>query len=168
MPNTFNMQKQTFDFETATISVVKKGEEVTHEIKRSRKQAEFFAEDLGNGVILEMVAIPGGTFLMGSPTDDPESFDDEKPQHSVTIKPFFMDKFQVTQAQWQTVADFPKVKIDLNPDPSRFKGANHPVEQVSWYEAVEFCERLFQKTGRNYRLPSEAEWEYAFRGRQRS
>lgn len=122
MPNTFNMQKQTFDFETATISVVKKGEEITYEIKRSCKQAEFFAEDLGNGVILEMVAISGGTFLMGSPTDEPESLNDEKPQHSVTIKPFFMGKFPVTQAQWQIVAGFPKVKVDLNPDPSEFKG----------------------------------------------
>ncbi|MFB2882002.1 formylglycine-generating enzyme family protein [Floridanema aerugineum] len=157
------MQKQTFDFETATISVVKKGEEITHEIKRSRQQAEFFTEDLGNGVILEMVAIPGGTFLMGSPTDEPESLNDEKPQHSVTIKPFFMGKFPVTQAQWQTVAGFPKVKVDLDPDPSEFKGANRPVEQVSWYQAVEFCDRLSQKTGRNYRLPSEAEWEYACR-----
>jgi len=160
------MQKQTFDFETATIYVVKKGEEITYEIKRSRKQAEFFAEDLGNGVILEMVAIPGGTFLMGSPTDEPESpepFDDETPQHSVTIKPFFMGKFPVTQAQWETVAGFPQVKIDLNPEPSYFKSANCPVEQVSWYKAVEFCDRLSQKTGRNYRLPSEAEWEYACR-----
>ncbi|MFB2895762.1 SUMF1/EgtB/PvdO family nonheme iron enzyme [Aerosakkonemataceae cyanobacterium BLCC-F50] len=154
---------QRFDFEMATISVVKKGKELTHKIKRSRKQAEFFSEDFGNGVILEMVAIPGGTFLMGSPTDEPESLDDEKPQHSVTIKPFFIGKFQVTQAQWQTVAGFPKVKIDLNREPSNFKGANRPVEQVSWYEAVEFCERLSQKTGRNYRLPSEAEWEYACR-----
>ncbi|MBE9227331.1 formylglycine-generating enzyme family protein [Phormidium sp. LEGE 05292] len=157
------MQKQAFDFETATISVVKKGEDIAYEIKRGRKQAEFFAEDLGNGVILEMVAIPGGTFLMGSSTDEPESSDGEEPQHSVTIKPFLMGKFLVTQAQWQTVAGFPKVKIDLNPDPSHFKGANRPVEQVSWYEAVEFCERLSQKTGRNYRLPSEAEWEYACR-----
>ncbi|MFB2935027.1 formylglycine-generating enzyme family protein [Aerosakkonemataceae cyanobacterium BLCC-F154] len=157
------MQKQTFDFETATISVVKKGEEVTYEIKRSRKQAEFFTEDLGNGVILEMVAISSGTFLMGSPTDERESLDYEKPKHSVTIKPFFMGKFQVTQAQWETVAGFPIVKIGLNPEPSSFKGANRPVEQVSWYEAVEFCERLSQKTGQNYRLPSEAEWEYACR-----
>ncbi|MFB2834737.1 caspase, EACC1-associated type [Floridanema evergladense] len=163
------VQKQTFEFETATIAIMRNprwfglGEKVTHEIKRSRKQAEFFTEHLGNGVILEMVAIPGGTFVMGSPTDESERRDRESPQHSVTIKPFFMGKFQVTQAQWQTVAGFPEVEIDLDPDPSKFKGANRPVEQVSWYEVVEFCDRLSQKTGRNYRLPSEAEWEYACR-----
>lgn len=128
-----------------------------------QKQAKLFSEQLSNAVSLEMVSIPGGTFLMGSPTDELERRNSESPQHSVTIKPFFMGKFQVTQAQWQIVAGFPKVKIDLNPNPSYFKGANRPVEQVSWYQAVEFCDRLSQKTGRNYRLPSEAEWEYACR-----
>ncbi len=122
-----------------------------------------FTEDLGNGVTLEMVAIPGGRFLMGSPESEPERDDNESPQHIVTLQPFFMGKFPVTQAQWQAVASLPKVKIDLNADPSHFKGANRPVEKVSWYDAVEFCERLSRKTGRQYRLPSEAEWEYACR-----
>jgi formylglycine-generating enzyme required for sulfatase activity len=81
----------------------------------------------------------------------------------VTIKPFFIGKFLVTQAQWRAVAGLPKVKIDLNPYPSNFKGAKRPVEQVSWYEVVEFCARLSQQTGQEYRLPSEAEWEYACR-----
>jgi formylglycine-generating enzyme required for sulfatase activity len=122
-----------------------------------------FTEDLGNGVTLEMVAIPGGTFLMGSPESEPERAEDEGPQHIVTIQPFFMGKFPVTQAQWQAVARLPKVNIDLAPEPSRFKGVNRPVERVSWYEAVEFCARLSKATGREYRLPSEAEWEYACR-----
>ncbi len=73
-------------------------------------------------------------------------------------------KYEVTQAQWRVVAStFPKVNRDLNPDPSHFKGDNLPVEQVSWDDAVEFCLRLSQKTERKYRLPSEAEWEYACR-----
>jgi formylglycine-generating enzyme required for sulfatase activity len=155
---------QIFYFEMVTIvKIVKKDEKVTHEIKRSRKQAQFFTEYLENGEILEMVAIPGGTFLMGSPTEEPQRRNSEGPEHSVMIKPFLMGKFPVTRSQWQTVAGFPKVKIDLNPKPSDFKDINRPVEQISWYEAVEFCDRLSQKTGRNYRLPSEAEWEYACR-----
>jgi formylglycine-generating enzyme required for sulfatase activity len=110
-----------------------------------------------------MVAIPGGQFLMGSPENEPERSNDESPQHTVTIQPFYMGKFPVTQAQWKAVAALPKVKIDLNPDPSYFKGANRPVENVSWDDAIEFCARLSNKTGKPYRLPSEAEWEYAAR-----
>ncbi|WP_242032368.1 SUMF1/EgtB/PvdO family nonheme iron enzyme [Aphanizomenon flos-aquae] len=119
---------------------------------------------------LEMVAIPGGTFIMGSPPEELEHQEDESPQHSVTVQPFFMGKYQVTQAQWRFVAHLPQVNKELNPDPSNFKGdgstslTNHrPVEQVSWEDAVEFCDRLSQYTGRTYRLPSEAEWEYACR-----
>ncbi|MGH1393565.1 MAG: caspase, EACC1-associated type [Trichormus sp.] len=132
-------------------------------INRSRGRAEFFTENLANGVILEMVSIPGGKFLMGSPEDELGRFDTESPQHNVTIQPFFMGKFPVTQGQWAAVAAFDKVNIDLNPDPSNFKGANRPVECVSWDDAVEFCARLSKKTGKIYRLPSEAEWEYACR-----
>ncbi|WP_442948684.1 formylglycine-generating enzyme family protein [Nostoc sp.] len=132
-------------------------------INRSRKRAEFFSENLGNGVVLEMLAIPGGQFLMGSPENEPEREDSESPQHTVTVQPFFMGKFPVTQSQWAIVAALKKVNIDLNPEPSNFKGANRPVEQVSWDDAIEFCARLSNKTGKTYRLPSEAEWEYACR-----
>jgi formylglycine-generating enzyme required for sulfatase activity len=74
-----------------------------------------------------------------------------------------MGKFPLTQAQWRMVAGLPKINHDLNPEPSNFKGDNRPVEQVSWYEVVEFCDRVSQKTGHEYRLPSEAEWEHACR-----
>jgi formylglycine-generating enzyme required for sulfatase activity len=74
-----------------------------------------------------------------------------------------MGKYPVTQAQWKAVAALPQIKQSLNPDVSRFKGANRPVEKVSWRDAVEFCARLSAKTGRDYRLPSEAQWEYACR-----
>ncbi|HYW18239.1 MAG TPA: formylglycine-generating enzyme family protein [Nodularia sp. (in: cyanobacteria)] len=123
----------------------------------------YFTESLANGVVLDMVEIPGGKFLMGSPENELARSDDESPQHTVTIQPFFMGKFPVTQAQWATVATFDRDNIHLNPDPSDFKGANRPVECVSWDDAVEFCARLSKKTRKTYRLPSEAEWEYACR-----
>ncbi|AOW98272.1 hypothetical protein BJP34_01405 [Moorena producens PAL-8-15-08-1] len=134
-------------------------------INRESQQADYFTQDLGNGVDLDMVYIPAGTFLMGSPETERGSDETERPQHQVIILPFFLGKYQVTQAQWQAVAKLPKVNRDLDPDPSYFKGKNRPVEQVSWYDAVEFCDRLSQYTGRKYRLPSEAEWEYACRAR---
>jgi formylglycine-generating enzyme required for sulfatase activity len=130
---------------------------------RSQQQAWGFSEDLGDGVELEMVTIPKGSFLMGSPEDEPERSSSESPQHPVTIQSFYLGKYPVTQAQWKAVASLSQVNRKLDPDPSRFKGENRPVEQVSWLDAVEFCERLTQKTGRQYRLPSEAEWEYACR-----
>ena len=103
-----------------------------------------FTEDLGSGVKLEMIAIPGGSFLMGS--------DSEKPIHRVTLSPFHIGKFQVTQAQWKAV---------MKTNPSAFKGDTLPVERVSWTDAFEFCLKLSEKTGNEYRLPTEAEWEYA-------
>ncbi|NEO78731.1 MAG: formylglycine-generating enzyme family protein [Moorea sp. SIO4G3] len=127
------------------------------------REIQYFPEDLGNGITLDMVAIPSGTFVMGSPETEEGHSNDESPQHLVTLKSFFMGKYPVTQAQWQAVAALPQVKTELEPDPSRFKGEDLPVEQVSWYDAVEFCERLSQYTKRPYRLPSEAEWEYACR-----
>ncbi|NMG08497.1 bifunctional serine/threonine-protein kinase/formylglycine-generating enzyme family protein [Brasilonema sp. UFV-L1] len=146
---------QTFKFDVVTVDAQ------GHEISRECRSAKFYAENLGNQVTLEMVGISGGTFMMGSKDNDGDA--DEHPQHEVNIKPFFMGKYPVTQAQWKAVAALPKVKQSLNPYPSKFKGANRPVENVSWHEAVEFCARLFVKTGRQYRLPSEAEWEYACR-----
>ena len=146
-----------FEFEVVMVNA--KGEPTS----RSPGQSEFFSENLGNGVVLEMVAIPSGEFSMGSPENEPERYDSESPQHTVTVQPFFMGKFPVTQSQWAIVAALKKVNIDLNPEPSNFKGANRPVEQVSWDDAIEFCARLSNKIGKTYRLPSEAEWEYACR-----
>ena len=132
-------------------------------IDRYSAKATGFIQDLANDTQLEMMLIPGGTFIMGSPPEELEHQEDESPQHSVTVQPFFMGKYQVTQAQWRFVAQLPQVNRDLEQDPSNFKGANRPVESVSWEDAVEFCDRLSQYTGRTYRLPSEAEWEYACR-----
>ncbi len=162
------VELKDFGFEVVTVN--ERGEEV----KRERRQAQYFTEELGNFVTLDMIAIPGGKFLMG--TEDREierlvkkfnwsGYRREKPQHEVTVQPFFMGKYPVTQGQWKAVASLPKVKRDLEADPSNFKGANRPVENVSWEDAVEFCQRLSKQTRREYRLPTEAEWEYACRAR---
>ncbi|MBD2080621.1 SUMF1/EgtB/PvdO family nonheme iron enzyme [Leptolyngbya sp. FACHB-17] len=180
-----NPPLQTFEYQAATLSVTDKlvekpglfrnktETERTYAVSYRGGQAEYFVEDLGNGVMLEMVAIPGGTFMMGSPASELERSNEEGPQHTVTIQPFYMGKFAVTQAQWSAIAALPKVDRDLSADPSSFKGKgnNRPVERISWFEAVEFCERLNRfvegrnshKTGTSYRLPSEAQWEYACR-----
>ncbi|MBE9051815.1 SUMF1/EgtB/PvdO family nonheme iron enzyme [Nostocales cyanobacterium LEGE 11386] len=146
---------ETFEFEVVTVDTAGR------EVSRDRPSAKVFTEELSKSVTLEMVLIPGGSFMMGSPEFEGDA--DERPQHKVTLEPFFMGKFPVTQAQWRAVAALPKVEQTLNPHPSKFKGLNRPVENVSWHEALEFCARLSEKTGREYRLPSEAEWEYACR-----
>ncbi|BBD63137.1 hypothetical protein NIES2109_59870 (plasmid) [Nostoc sp. HK-01] len=132
-------------------------------IKETRKTAQYYVEDLGNGIALDMVLIPRGSFMMGSPEGELERRDSESPQHIVNIQQFCIGKYTVTQAQWKAVADMPQVNREIDPDPSNFKGANRPVEEVSWYDAVEFCDRLTAHTKRQYHLPTEAEWEYACR-----
>jgi formylglycine-generating enzyme required for sulfatase activity len=123
-------------------------------VSREPKQAQYEIEDLDNGVTLEMVFIPGDTFMMGSPENEKERRNAEGPQHRVTVKPFCMGKYPVTQSQWQAV---------MGENPSDFKGENRPVEQVSYDDVLKFCQRLSEKTGKAYHLPSEAEWEYACR-----
>jgi eukaryotic-like serine/threonine-protein kinase len=139
---------QTFDFETVTVDVQ------GNINNRQRREAQFISEDLGSGSSLDMVAIPGGSFVMGSPNTEAERDDYEGPPRTVNIPRFFMGKYEVTQEQYQAV---------MGNNPAYFKGAKRPVEMVSWDEAVEFCRKLSQKTDKNYHLPSEAEWEYACR-----
>lgn len=148
---------QWFAFDTVTV-------DATGLIgERQSGRARSFIEDLGDGIALEMVEIPGGTFLMGSPEGEAERSDTEGPQHPVTVVPFYLGKVAVTQMQWRAVYTLPQVKRPLLPAPSRFKSAGRPVETISWHDAVEFCARLARMTRRNYRLPSEAEWEYTCR-----
>jgi len=129
-------------------------------VKRLQKTARSHLVDLGGGVKLEMVAIPGGQFQMGS-----LEYDSEKPVHPVTVPPLLMSRYPVTVEQWRRVAgSFPAVlNPKLDADPSYWKDATGPVEQVDWFDAMEFCARLSRATDRLYRLPSEAEWEYACR-----
>ena len=121
---------------------------------------------------LTLVEIPAGTFQMGSPLDEPARFADEGPQHEVTMASFFITQTPVTQAQWRQVAEWSTQPAEqwgreLKPNPSRFRDQpdsdQRPVENVSWHDAMEFCRRLSQRTGRHYTLPSEAQWEYACR-----
>ena len=157
-----------FQFESATLERQQRGilrNRTEWVIKRQQQQAYGFVEVLDSvkAVQLEMVQIPGGSFVMGAPKSEAGSSDDERPQHSVTITAFALGKYPVTQSQWRTIAVLPEVNRGLEPNPSDFKGDNRPVENVSWQDAVEFCDRLSQHTNKQYRLPSEAEWEYACR-----
>jgi formylglycine-generating enzyme required for sulfatase activity len=162
------IQIKPFDFKFATL-IVKTSKRLfgfgtrkeEFEINYKSGKLEYFSQKLGNGLSLEMVSIPGGTFVMGS--SEYQGDGNELPQHEVTIKSFFIGKYPVTQAQWAAVAILPKVNIDLNPDSSHFKGNNLPVECITWDDAIEFCDRLSQNNKLTYRLPSEAEWEYACR-----
>ena len=137
-----------FHFEVVKVNDIGK---VTNRSQRSARQK---IEDLGNGIKLEMVYIPGGTFLMGSPDTEAKRYDDEGPQHKVTLKPFYMSKYSITQEQYQAI---------MGDNPSHFKGKNRPVESVSWYDATNFCQKLSKKIGGKYSLPSESQWEYACR-----
>ena len=108
------------------------------------------------GINLQMVFVQGGTFKMGTP----DGGNDEKPVHQVTLSDFFIGKFEVTQRQWQYV---------MGKNPSFFRGCDDcPVEQVSWNDVQEFIRKLNRKSGKNYRLPTEAEWEYAAKGGNKS
>ncbi|MEG4959709.1 bifunctional serine/threonine-protein kinase/formylglycine-generating enzyme family protein [Microcoleus sp. K4-B3] len=146
-PNFIQTLKR-FDFDPVTV-------EVRGNISsRQRCQAQFYSENLGSGAILDMVAIPGGSFVMGSPNTEAGRSNNEGPQRTVNISPFFMGKYPITQEQWEVV---------MGNNPSDIKGLKRPVEQVSWNNALEFCQKISQKIGKIYRLPSEAEWEYACR-----
>jgi len=116
--------------------------------------------DLGKGVTMKLVRIPRGKFMMGSPDSEQDRHPDEGPQHEVTIsKPFYLGLTEVTQTQYQAV---------MGANPSQFKGPTNPVESVSWDDAVLFCRKLSEKTGKTFRLPTEAEWEYACRAGTRT
>ena len=185
---TSDAKGQKFQFETVTVDA--KGQIV----KRTQAEAEQQRADLGNGINLEMVLIPGGTFMMGQTDAEKqeliklvgkEKYKDwyryELPRHEVRIQEFWMGKYSVTQAQWEVV---------MGENPSHFKGAKRPVENVSWNDVQEFLQKLngtLKKNGKNpplplpggetlhnpllggagvggeFRLPSEAEWEYACR-----
>jgi len=130
---------------------------------RYKRTNKSYTEDLGNGVSLTLMLIPAGEFVMGAPPEEPDSRDIERPQHRVRLSQFLLGRYPVTQVQWRVVAGYDRIDKELNADPSEFKGDNHPVEQVSWEDAQEFCQRLSAKSSKTYRLPSEAQWEYACR-----
>jgi len=114
-----------------------------------------YTETLPGGVKLDMIAIPAGEFLMGSPNNDSDAENDEKPQRQVKLASFLLGKYPVTQAQWHAVMGHNPSNHTNNPE--------NPVELVSWYDAQDFCRKLSLLTKKIYRLPSESEWEYAYR-----
>jgi len=134
-------------------------------IQPGKYSAAIFTEALGLNAGLDMVSIPAGGFMMGSPLQEPERQPNEGPQHHVTVAAFFIGASPVNQAQWAAVvsAHPDRIHVDLDPNPSFFKGIDLPVESITWNQADEFCLRLAAITGRAYRLPSEAEWEYSCR-----
>lgn len=115
----------------------------------STENLPSFTEKLPNDIELEMIAIPAGSFMMGG-----NRIHYQKPIHKVTLKEFYMSKYPVTQAQYEAITGF---------NPSGCKGQNNPVEKVSWDMAQEYCRKLSEKTGKTYKLPTEAQWEYACR-----
>jgi formylglycine-generating enzyme required for sulfatase activity len=148
-----------YPVEFETVQVDEQGQVV----ERKQGRAFAFRESLSDEIGLEIVAIPGGKFMMGAPESEDYPAEDEGPQHPVTLQPFFMGKYPVTQAQWRAIANTLPVERELNPNPSGYDGDNLPIEGVFWEEGIEFCQRLSRGTERAYRLPTEAEWEYACR-----
>jgi formylglycine-generating enzyme required for sulfatase activity len=146
---------ETFSFNIAQLQIKKSpsGETEAVVVKKSPSQAKRFIEDLGNGVELEMVAIPSGELMMGERKRRMQWI--KKTSHNpLEIASFYIGRYPVTQIQYEAV---------MGENPSCFKGANLPVEEVSPEDAQDFCRRLTEKTKRKYSLPSEDQWEYACR-----
>jgi formylglycine-generating enzyme required for sulfatase activity len=140
-------QTSSFSFESLTL------DRAGQVVARTPGAARLFREDLGGGLALDLVWIPGGIYQMGTPGR--LGYDDEHPLHPVSVGGFWLGRCLVSQAQWRAVTGKER--------PFRFKGDQRPVEQVSWEDALAFCRRLGRRSGRDYRLPCEAEWEFACR-----
>ena len=147
-------------------------------IMRWRSRHWAHREQLAEGVALTMLRIPAGNFEMGAPETEAESLGRERPVHRVTLGEFLLAQTPITQAQWRAVTQWQRLAHEdgeiwpesLDPDPvaklvnpERFQGEQRPVVNVSWHDAMAFCQRLRLRTGKNYTLPSEAHWEYACR-----
>ncbi len=160
---------QTDEFPFVTIKLNDQGEEIS----QSRGIATGKVEDLGGGLMIEMIQLQGGEFWMGSTEADAQTafaeakryykdadekwYKAETPRHRVQLSPFMMGRYPVTQAQWLDVmGDLPAIE-------ARLRGDAHPIVNVNWTEATEFCKELSRRTKHQYRLPTEAEWEYACR-----
>lgn len=151
-----SLKLDTFQFETVRVN------EEGKVIERLKAEAKYYREVLDRKNHLDMIFIPGGTFMMGaSPNETAEVLPErEMPQHEVHVAPFFMSKYPVTRAQWVAIMKAPAFEF---PGDTRKTWPNHPVDQITYEDAVILCDRLSQVFSREYRLPSEAEWEYACR-----
>ncbi|MEM6614873.1 MAG: formylglycine-generating enzyme family protein, partial [Cyanobacteria bacterium P01_C01_bin.72] len=140
------------------------GKTVSLTTNRYGGKAKYITLQLGHEITIDLIGIPGGKFLMGSLESESEREIEESPQHAVSVRPFLMGKYPITQAQWLAVMD---------DNPSRFidsdsRRSKKPVERVSWHDCDLFCQKLSELVGRDIRLPSEAEWEYACRGKTKT
>ena len=159
-----------YDLFQAAVGKMQKAKKIMFDFEVYIRRIEGHIEGHGTDTH-EMVCIPKGEFLMGALEADEDAYDYEKPRHNVTLtRDFLMGKYPVTQALWENV---------MGSNPSKFKGSKRPVEQVSWFDAVAFCNKLSEKEGldpcytitgervmcnwnaKGYRLPTEAEWEYS-------
>ena len=155
--NDDRLNLQTFDFDVPTL-------DKTGKVRRSQlHHASFLPVSLAGADRLDMVSIAPASFWMGATNSEFRRKPVETPRRRVRVSPFLIGKYPITQSQWTAVAALPKMRRDLPTNPSHFQGGDRPVESVSWLEAVEFCDRLSQHTGRRFQLPSEAQWEYACR-----
>ncbi|MCM1170054.1 MAG: SUMF1/EgtB/PvdO family nonheme iron enzyme [Bacteroides sp.] len=146
---TITMKKKLLEADKETVLIVKTDKENL----RLKVVSKGFEE-------MELVYVEGGTFEMGATAEQGEDAqDDEKPVRTIKLDSYHIGKYEVTQTQWKAV---------MGTDPSEFKGDNRPVEMVSWEEAQEFCKKLSEATGMKYVLPTEAQWEYAARGGNKS
>ena len=155
------IKRPTKKTQTTTTTSTKKRSEIKKQTTPSRSETKKpNISSVLQTLIGNMVSVEGGTFWMGGTSEQgSDAYDDEKPTHQVTLSSFSIGKYEVTQEEWQAV---------MGSNPSNFKGARLPVECVSWEDCQEFIRRLNQLTGKRFRLPTEAEWEYAARGGNRS
>ena len=138
----------------------------THKKKENKKMVGNVSKRNGTksrvlqNLIKNMVYVEGGTFMMGATSEQgSDAYDREKPAHQVTLSSFSIGRYEVTQEEWKAV---------MGSNPSYFKGKKLPVEKVSWDDCQKFIRKLNQLTGKQFRLPTEAEWEYASRGGSKS
>jgi formylglycine-generating enzyme required for sulfatase activity len=150
-PRQAQFQVSEFEFEYVKTRLVTEssgflglGTKTQVELDRKRSKSQYIRENIGNGVEIELVQIPAGKFMMG----------ESSAAHAVYLQEFWMGKYVVTQKQWQAV---------MGNNPANFKGENLPVELVSWHDVMDFCEKVSKSTEKKFRLPTEAEWEYACR-----
>lgn len=141
----------------------------------SKPHEEYFIENAGNlGLNMKMIYVEGGTFMMGASDDDKEANSDAKPQHQVTLDSYYIAEFEVTQSQWKKIMgttinrQLKKKGADYYDRENYGEGDNIPIYSINWFEANDFCQKLSKLTGRTYILPTDAQWEFAARGGNKS
>ncbi|BAQ65039.1 formylglycine-generating enzyme family protein [Geminocystis sp. NIES-3709] len=151
-----NCQKYKYQVVTINLAPFNSQSPTTLSLNKVEKEGDYFEVRLSENSLLEMVYIPQGQFIMGTPETEQGRSKDETPQHQVLIESFFVSKYPITQNQYIAV---------MNENPSFFKGENKPVENISWFSAQNFCQKLSALTGKQFRLLTESEWEYVCRAR---